>query len=359
MAVSDNTLKHVGNTSKSEEAEYICGKILCLGAILRSGLLTRNAKSKGEKEKVILECIIELGSKRNYLTVVAYKFVVDYIHSSVEDDASWLQDTIWPALAKSCMWKGTNLQQLCNTCIAGEEAGTEVYNISTRPPHGAHAFVIAEILRSLTGEDGGHLESLWLFLELASKCPGILRNKAIMLQVCGRKKLWNEEFVEEIAKLVMAGNMSLKSLREGPILSKIVDCVIAQHDEGQKKLVDVFWHKHIDPVFVLKSSFKSTVGFTILYLIISKTEDASSLPQYLTKNVIESAIAILPSNRPKRAEATTAPENGVRREEAVILLACFDKLIARAKMEPKIQTPLLKALLKSPGNVAFDRITGS
>ena len=109
MAVSDKTLKHVGNTSKGEEAEYICGKILCLGAILRSGLLIRNANSKGEMEKVILERILQLGSKRNYLTAVAYKFVADYIHSSMDDDASWIQDVIWPALAKSCTWKGTQL----------------------------------------------------------------------------------------------------------------------------------------------------------------------------------------------------------------------------------------------------------
>ena len=68
---------NIGNTSKGEEGEYLVGKCFCLGAMIQSGLLDSNT----EEVPKIMELLVKLGSKRSYLRIIAYKYIVAYIHS--------------------------------------------------------------------------------------------------------------------------------------------------------------------------------------------------------------------------------------------------------------------------------------
>ena len=68
---------NIGNTSKGEEGEYLVGKCFCLGAMIQSGLLDSNI----EEVPKIMELLVKLGSKRSYLRIIAYKYIVAYIHS--------------------------------------------------------------------------------------------------------------------------------------------------------------------------------------------------------------------------------------------------------------------------------------
>ena len=52
-------------------------------------------------------------------------------------------------------------------------------------------------------ENGGSIESLWLFLEIVERFPVVLTNKALMIEACGRKSLITEEFCKEAADLIM------------------------------------------------------------------------------------------------------------------------------------------------------------
>ena len=52
-------------------------------------------------------------------------------------------------------------------------------------------------------KENNSVESLWLFLEIANHYPTILDNKAIIVEVAGRKKLVTEEFAKEAASVIM------------------------------------------------------------------------------------------------------------------------------------------------------------
>ena len=73
-------------------------------------------------------------------------------------DYNTFQSLIWPTISKACKWKG---------------------------------------------DDGGNIESLWVFLEIVDKFPSVLQDKAIVMETCGRKKLVTEEFAKEVASVIM------------------------------------------------------------------------------------------------------------------------------------------------------------
>ena len=132
--------------------------------------------------------------------------------------------------------------------------------------------------------------------------------------------------------------MSSKSLRQSSVLSRVVKCLMA-HPEMLKS----FWHNHIDQVPT--SSFKTSVKFSLLDLIIVNATDHDSIPQFLTKNVICTIIQVL-----SKVETTT--------EEEAIILTVLESVISVATEHKQIQRPVLKSLLQSPGKITFDKITG-
>ena len=72
----DETL-NIGNASKSEEGEYLCGKCFCLGAIIKSGLLDRYRSEVSS----IMDQFVKLANERSYLKIIAYKYIVEYINT--------------------------------------------------------------------------------------------------------------------------------------------------------------------------------------------------------------------------------------------------------------------------------------
>ena len=100
--------------------------------------------------------------------------------------------------------------------------------------------------------------------------------------------------------------MSSKSLKQSSVLSRVVKCLMA-HPEMLKS----FWHNHIDQVPT--SSFKTSVKFSLLDLIIVNATDHDSIPQFLTKNVICTIIQVL-----SKVETTTEEEDIVQGEGSLL-----------------------------------------
>jgi hypothetical protein len=59
--------------SKGEDGDFLCGQLLCGGALLRWGRLTP------EQSAAVVADVLEVAKKRSYLTVTGVQFVVDYI----------------------------------------------------------------------------------------------------------------------------------------------------------------------------------------------------------------------------------------------------------------------------------------
>ena len=65
----------ISNMSKGEEGEYLLGKCLSIGAIIKSGL----TNGKTQEVCTIIERLVKLGSQRSYLRIIAYKYIIAYI----------------------------------------------------------------------------------------------------------------------------------------------------------------------------------------------------------------------------------------------------------------------------------------
>jgi hypothetical protein len=130
-------------------------------------------------------------------------------------------------------------------------------------------------------------------------------------------------------------------LSQGPVLKGILNALASSEDLG---LVESFWLKNISPAVSRSSSFKTTLGFCLLKLIIPLWTDKTTIASLLTPGLAEVSISLL-----SRLESTVA-------EDAVIISA-FDSLVESAKDNPKAQNQLLKTFLEA--NVAFDKVSGS
>lgn len=130
-----------------EEAEFISGRFLCLGAILRSG------RAKVEELGDICKKLVEISTKKSYLSVAAIKFIVDYFpHISKQDFATH----VWPFIEDKIRPVG----------------------------------------------DGAKIEAFWLLLEINSAYPE-LPPKNYVQDHFRRNKLISEVLPQEIAEVLM------------------------------------------------------------------------------------------------------------------------------------------------------------
>ena len=133
--------------------------------------------------------------------------------------------------------------------------------------------------------------------------------------------------------------MPAKSLRQCSVLCKLAKCLMTKPD-----MLKYFWQHHIDKAAT--SSFKTMVKFSLLDLIIVNTNDINSIPQFFTKNVIDTIIHVL-----SKIESTT--------EEEAIILMVLEHTIVVCKENTEVQRPILKLLLQNPGKITFDQLTGN
>ena len=120
--------------------------------------------------------------------------------------------------------------------------------------------------------------------------------------------------------------------------------MIVKYLAKQPGLLKSFWHNHIDKS--LTSSFKTAVKFTLLDLIIVNSSATILIPQLLTKNVVKTMI---------RSLSSVDSSN----EEEAVILTMLEHLVLAVKNNSDIQRPILKSLLKDPGTIRFDQITGN
>ena len=125
----------------------MCGKMLTLGAVLRSGAATPSEIS------FAFGVLLEISSKRSYLGVASIQLIVDHLQGI---EASDFADKIWPVLSKENYWKGQNVK----------------------------------------------IETLWLLLEISAKFPKI-PPKSYVQEHFGRKKFLSDELASEVADVLM------------------------------------------------------------------------------------------------------------------------------------------------------------
>ena len=123
--------------------------MLCYGAVLRS------EKASVEELGTIFEKLVEISSKRSYLSVAAIKFLVDYLPKIDENDFA---EKIWPLIQDKCRWRGSEAK----------------------------------------------IENMWLLLEIHEKFPAI-PNKGDLQVHFQRKKLLTEDLGKEIAEILSPG----------------------------------------------------------------------------------------------------------------------------------------------------------
>ena len=130
-----------------EEADFLAGTMLCLGAVLRSNQAT--------PDEIGIACqkLVVISSKRQYLAVASIQLIVDHLPKISSEDFS---EHVWPKLVSACAWKGSSAK----------------------------------------------IESLWLLLELNSAFPSI-PSKSFLKEHFKRKKLISEELPGEIAEVLM------------------------------------------------------------------------------------------------------------------------------------------------------------
>ena len=130
-----------------EEADFLTGTMLCLGAVLRSNQAT--------PDEIGIACqkLVVISSKRQYLAVASIQLIVDHLPKISSEDFS---EHVWPKLVSACAWKGSSAK----------------------------------------------IESLWLLLELNSAFPTI-PSKSFLKEHFKRKKLISEELPGEIAEVLM------------------------------------------------------------------------------------------------------------------------------------------------------------
>jgi DNA polymerase phi len=184
------------------------------------------------------------------------------------------------------------------------------------------------------------LEHIWLLLTIRKTFPGGI-SKKFFPNALGRKKLVCSELCEDVARNLNATSIPINIIRRHPLFPILMG---ALRDEG---LLKTFWIDHVNP-FLAKdngSSYKTLLAFGILSVILEAATDDEPVEEYLTTNVIESALAFL-----SRIESSS--------DDDAKLLQVLGKFCDRAKAKEEMQVPVLKAFLTEPGSVCFDKLTG-
>ncbi len=105
-----------------------------------------------------------------------------------------------------------------------------------------------------------------------------------------------------------------------------------------------FWAKQISPNLNKSSTFKTTLAFALMKIIIPLWSDKDTLGSILTPNIVEVSISLL-----SRLESSN--------QDDAMILSAFESLVEAIKENPKAQTSVMKTLLKA--NIAFDKVSGS
>ncbi len=184
------------------------------------------------------------------------------------------------------------------------------------------------------------LEKIWMLLSVSRHCPKAL-DKKFMVTILGRKKLVTSELCEEVAKCKEETTVPLHIMRRHPGIPVLVEAL------REERLLEEFWTSHVDPTLAKEraTTYKTMLAFLILDLIVDGTEEGGSLEKYLTPNLVSQALSSL-----SRLESPP--------EEDKLMLGVFDKMVAKAAEKEELQIPFFKALLTSPGNICFDKLSG-
>ena len=247
----------------------MCGSMLCNGALLRS------EKATLEEIGIIFQKLIGVSSKRSYFGVAAIKFIVDYLPKlSAEDFA-----TLWPQISEKLQWKG----------------------------------------------EAAKLETFWLLLEIATIFPK-MPPKTYVLEHFNRKKLLDEELVDELFNVLMNGSTNMKIMSQGPVFKGLINAL-----SKSQPILKSFWLK-ISGNLDKNSSFKTTLVFGLMKLMIPiwPMDDLASL---LSPSLAEVSLQLL-----AKSESQT--------EEDLMITSALESLVDMVKDQPKMQSELIKTLLK-------------
>ena len=235
--------------TKSEEADYLCGRMLSLGALLRS------EKVSIEEVGIIFQQLISISSKRSYFGVAAIRFIVDYLPKLSAEEFT---NAIWPQISQTIQWKGDNAK----------------------------------------------LESFWLLLEINSAFPK-MPPKDYMLEHFNRKKLLDEDLPEEVFNVLMNGSTNMRIMSQGPVFKGITNAL-----SKSQPILKAFWLK-ISQSVDKTSTFKTTLAFGLMKLIIPlwPMDDLSSLMSPALADISLVILAKIESSTEEELMITSALES--------------------------------------------------
>ena len=234
--------------SKSEEADYLCGRMLGYGALLRS------QKVSIEEVGIIFQNLIEISAKRSYFGVAAIKFIVDYLPNLSSEDMT----SIWPQISEKFQWKGENAK----------------------------------------------LESFWLLLEINSAFPK-MPPKSYVLEHFQRKKLLDSDLPEEVFNVLMNGSTNMRIMSQGPVFKGLINAL-----SKSQEVLKEFWLK-ISSNVDKNSTFKTTLAFGLMKLIIPlwPLDDLQSLMSPTLADISLQILAKIESSTEEELMITSALES--------------------------------------------------
>ena len=235
--------------TKSEEADYLCGRMLSFGALLRS------EKVSIEEVGIIFQQLISISSKRSYFGVAAVRFIVDYLPKLSAEEFT---NQIWPQISQTIQWKGDNAK----------------------------------------------LESFWLLLEINSAFPK-MPPKDYMLEHFNRKKLLDDDLPEEVFNVLMNGSTNMRIMSQGPVFKGITNAL-----SKSQPILKSFWLK-ISQNVDKTSTFKTTLAFGLMKLIIPlwPMDDLSSLMSPALADISLVILAKIESSTEEELMITSALES--------------------------------------------------
>ena len=232
---------------QSQEGEFLCGQMLCGGALLRWG------RTESEQTAEIVADVLSTAKKRSYLTVSGYNFVVDLI-ARFEGGVKSFTSHLWPAIAASEDWSKKPLS----------------------------------------------LESLWLLLAVNRAFPKALRTDDFTQKNFGRERLLGEDLLPSISKAIADSTSPLHIMRNHPAFQMILE------ELKKAGLLQSFWENHIDPTIARASTYRAMIGFLLLEKILdleAAEKKAECVSRLLSPGVVGTAIMFLGKLD------TQAPEN--------------------------------------------------
>lgn len=286
-------------SSKSEVGDVSLGQIIVCGAVFRSGLIF---KSPLEDQTEIIKLLSTASTKKSYLSVVAYKILLDFVINLNEEQFSSI---VWSTMK-------------------------------------------SEFKKELKEHN---LDTLYFLIVTSKKFPKVVKVRKLL----GVESVICENTLHEISEKIMAG-IDYNSINH-PIFQEIaLEMANSPH-------LKVFWTSAIDGRLLKHNRNRELVALNMLLTILNNmTQNYELLPEFLSNNFFRlfmdwfKGLQTASKIRNKRDDEE---DNKIMIKKEREVLNALAKVLKSDKVNTKIRIDTLKKLLFHPGDMNFSDITAT